>query len=71
MKTTFRSNDFSCPSCVKKIESALKSEEGVEEARVHFNTGRIDVTHDPDKTSSEKIISRVRELGYEIREAAF
>ena len=40
MKTILRSQEFSCPSCVAKIEKALHNLNGVEKAKVHFNTGR-------------------------------
>lgn len=65
MKTILRSKEFSCPSCVAKIESALKKMGGVKEAKVHFNTGRIVVEHDPSKVNSDDLIETVQSVGYE------
>lgn len=62
MKTVLRSRELSCPSCVAKIENALGRVEGVSEATVHFNTGRIEINH--DGVDDEKLIETVRRVGY-------
>lgn len=71
MKTILRSREFSCPSCVAKIEKALKDVAGVEEAKVHFNTGRIVVEHDPGQASATELVKTVRAAGYEAKVASF
>ncbi len=70
-KTLLRSTELSCPSCVVKIEKGLASLPGVTEAHVHFNTGRIEVVHDPEQTSAEELVKTVRALGYQAHVAAF
>lgn len=70
-KTTLRSQELSCPSCVEKIEKALKALEGVAEAKVHFNTGRIEVQHDSTRVSAEELVQTIRSVGYEAKVAAF
>lgn len=65
MKTLLRSKELSCPSCVAKIEKALKALDGVQDARVYFNTGRIEVEHDPQKTGGDELVQAVRSVGYE------
>jgi len=65
MKTLLRSQELSCPSCVAKIEKALKAVDGVDDAKVHFNTGRIEVEHDSHKVSGEALVQAVRSVGYE------
>lgn len=69
MKTLLRSQELSCPSCVRKIETALNGVEGVNEASVHFNTGRIDVEH--DGVDEEKLVEAVRNAGYNAQVSAF
>jgi copper chaperone CopZ len=64
MKTILRSQELSCPSCVAKIEKALKGVPGVEKATVHFNTGRIEVEHSPT-APAETLLKAVRAAGYE------
>ncbi len=71
MKTLLRSQELSCPSCVAKIEKALKAVDGVETAQVHFNTGRIEVEYDPQRAKAEDLLKAVRGAGYEAKVAAF
>lgn len=70
-KTLLRSQELSCPSCVAKIEGALKALNGVSEATVFFNTGKIEVQHDPQVVKSEDLVKAVKSVGYAAREAAF
>ena len=71
MKTVLRSDELSCPSCVPKIEKALNALPGVEKAAVRFNTGKIEIEHDPSQSSVEALVEAVRSTGYEARPSAF
>ncbi len=71
MKTLLRSAELSCPSCVAKIEQALKGTAGVKEARVYFNTGRIEVDYDPAHATTDDLVKAVRRAGYESKVAPF
>jgi copper chaperone len=70
-KTTLRASDLSCPSCVSKIEKALSGTPGVQEAKVHFETGRIAVQHDPSQASADDLVKAVASVGYTARTSAF
>ncbi len=70
-KTILRSGELSCPSCIAKIEKALKAVNGVAEARVFFNTGRIEVEHDAALAGTDELLKAVRGAGYEARVAGF
>lgn len=69
MKTLLRSEELSCPSCVAKIEAALKGVPGVQRAKVHFSTGRIEVEH--EQADEGELLQAVRDAGYDARVAAF
>lgn len=71
MKTIFRSQELSCPSCVAKIEKAVNALEGVQKAEVFFNSGRIEVDHDPEAVSTDEIIKSIRSVGYEASVSPF
>lgn len=71
MKTILRSQDLSCPSCVTKIEKALQGLAGVTTAKVHFNTGRIEIEHDPEATPTAELVQTVSEVGYDARVAIY
>ena len=44
---------------------------GVEKAEVKFNTGKIEVEHDPARSSVEALVEAVRGTGYQARPSAF
>ena len=71
MKTVLRSQELSCPSCVNKIETSLKALDGVQTAKVHFNTGRIEVEHDPQRVKTDELVKAVRKAGYESKVSSF
>jgi copper chaperone CopZ len=63
MKTTLRSQDLTCPSCIVKTEDGLQGLDGVSTAKVQFNSGRIEVEYDESQTSVAAIQDLVRKLG--------
>lgn len=71
MRTILRTEDFSCPSCVTRIETNLEQVDGVKHAKVHFNTGRIEVHHDAGLVTVKSLMERVQELGYDSRPSPF
>jgi copper chaperone CopZ len=70
-KTLLRSQELSCPSCVAKIETALKALDGVSDAKVHFNTGKIEIQHDEQLVPADRLVKAVRSVGYEASVSAF
>ena len=65
MKTILRAQGLTCPSCVQKIEKALLGLDGVQDATVHFATGRIEVQHDAGRAGTGDLIKAVRKTGYQ------
>ncbi|AGF73321.1 heavy-metal-associated domain-containing protein [Corynebacterium halotolerans] len=68
--TTLRSDEFSCPSCITKIETKLNGLDGVESAEVKFSSGRILVSHDPTRVSVRDLVEAVAAVGYTARPSA-
>jgi len=68
--TTLRSDEFSCPSCVDKIETKLKGLDGVESAEVKFASGRVLVSHDPAKAPVRTLVDAVAEVGFTVKPSA-
>ncbi len=69
-KITLRSNDFSCPSCVSKIETKLQGMDGVESAEVKFSSGRILVSYDGAQVSVRDLVDAVAQVGYQAKPSA-
>lgn len=71
MRTILRSQDLTCPSCIGRIEKALGQVNGVERAEVKFNSGKIEIEHDPERAPAETLVKTVRGLGYESKVSPF
>lgn len=69
--TTLRSDELSCPSCVPKIEKALRALPGVETAEVKFASGRIKVQHDPALSDVNALVNSIAKTGYAAKPSAF
>jgi len=67
-KATIQLETLTCPSCMLKIEGAVKSIEGIdkESLNVSFNTSKVKVNFDDEKTSIKDIENAIDKLGYEI-----
>lgn len=59
---------LACPSCLQKIEGALKRVDGVEKdtIEVMFNSSRARMQFDGEKTSIETIETAIENLGYPV-----
>ena len=67
MKTIkYQLETLTCPSCINKIEGVLKKEDGVENAKVLFNSSKVKVDYKEDKTSSDKLAGLIEKLGYPV-----
>lgn len=69
--TILRSSEFTCPSCVDKIEKRLNKLDGVQTAKVHFATGRIEIDHNTEVVSVDDLIAQVAKAGYKATASAF
>ncbi|HKM02003.1 MAG TPA: heavy metal-associated domain-containing protein [Sedimentibacter sp.] len=65
---TIQLETLTCPSCMLKIEGALKGLEGIEKdsATVSFNTSKVKLNFDEDKLSIEDIEGAITKLGYDV-----
>lgn len=65
-KAVFNMEPFTCPSCVKKIESTVSRVDGVQEVQVMFNSGRVRVEFDEAKTNADALQDTIVRLGYPV-----
>lgn len=68
-KATIQLETLTCPSCVQKIESAVKSFDGVEKesVKVLFNSSKARFEFDEAKLSVEDVEKAITALGYEVK----
>ena len=67
-KATFTVDGLTCNSCSEKVTTALKSVEGVVLSAVDYQTGRIEIAYNAEKTDLVKIESAIVGTGYKITE---
>ena len=66
MKTNLRTEDLTCPSCIKKIESGIGKKDGVNKVDVKFNLNKVTVEHDDSITGNE-LKRTIERLGYPVK----
>ena len=59
---------LSCPSCLQKIENALKGLNGIEKESVEvlFNSSRVRTNFDSELIMIEEIEKAIEDLGYPV-----
>jgi len=67
-KATINLETLTCPSCLQKIENALKGLNGVEEDSVEvlFNSSRVRTNFDSKSISIKEIEEAIEDLGYPV-----
>lgn len=65
---TIRLETLACPSCMQKIESAVKGLKGVEKdsVKVLFNSSKVKTTFDADAIAIKDIEKAIEDLGYPV-----
>ena len=67
-KATIHLESLACPSCLQKIESAVKGLNGVDKdsVKVMFNSSKVRVEFDSEAVTIEAIEKAIEDLGYPI-----
>ena len=67
-KATIQLETLSCPSCLQKIDNAVKGLNGVEKdsVKVMFNSSKVKANFDSEAVTIENIEKTIEDLGYPI-----
>ena len=67
-KATIQLETLSCPSCLQKIENAMKGMNGIDKdsVKVLFNSSKVKVDFDSASLSIETIEKAIQDLGYPV-----
>lgn len=65
-KATLQLETLTCPTCVTKIEGAVRNMNGIEQVGVLFNASKLKATFDETVTSADEIVKTVENLGYSV-----
>jgi len=65
---TIQLETLSCPSCLQKIENAVKGLDGVEKesVKVMFNSGKVKTDFNSESVTIENIEKAIEDLGYPV-----
>lgn len=65
---TIQLEALACPSCMQKIEGAVKSLDGIDKdtLKVLFNSSKVKVSFDENKVEIGQIESAITKMGYEV-----
>ncbi|MFA5693010.1 MAG: heavy-metal-associated domain-containing protein [Acholeplasmataceae bacterium] len=68
-KATLNLETLTCPSCLQKINNAVKGLEGIDKDSVNvmFNSSKVKVDFDETKITIEDIAKSIDKLGYEVK----
>ena len=66
---TIQLETLACPSCMQKIEGALKGLDGVAQdtIKVMFNSSRVKLDFDDNKLAIDEIENAITKMGYEVK----
>ncbi|MET2869601.1 MULTISPECIES: heavy-metal-associated domain-containing protein [Exiguobacterium] len=67
-KATIQLETLSCPSCLQKIENAVKGINGVNQdsLKVMFNASKVKVDFDSEAVAINDIEKAIEDLGYSV-----
>ena len=70
-KATIQLEALTCPSCMQKIEGAVKSLDGIDvkSLSVSFNSSKVKVNFDDEKLSIIDIENVIDKVGYEVKKS--
>ena len=57
---------LTCPSCIKKIESTLQKQAGVDSVKVLFNSSKVKTQIDDTQIEADKLTETIKKLGYSV-----
>lgn len=61
---TYQLETLTCPTCVKKIETAVKQMEGVKGVAVLFNASKVKVNYEKNLGEGTDIKKTIERLGF-------
>ncbi|GMA07545.1 heavy metal-binding protein [Tetragenococcus halophilus subsp. flandriensis] len=67
-KVIIQLGTLTCPSCMQKIEQAVKKEDGVTKVKVLFNASKVKVELDSSVTDAAIIQEAIEKLGYTVED---
>ncbi|MCG4583531.1 cation transporter [Anaerosalibacter bizertensis] len=70
-KATIQLETLTCPSCMQKVEGAVKGLDGIDQdtIKVLFNSSKVKLNFDEEKISIDQIENAIAKVGYEVQKS--
>ena len=65
-RKTYQLETLTCPTCVRKIETAVKQMDGVKDVEVLFNASKVKVNFEDSLKDGKDIRKTIERLGFSI-----
>lgn len=65
-QVTLNVQGMSCGHCVSSVEGSVGKLDGVNEVKVHLESGKVDVSFEEDKVSLDVIKETIDDQGYDV-----
>lgn len=66
-QVTLQVQGMSCGHCVNAVEGSVGKLDGVEQVKVHLESGKVDVSFNEQKVTVEKIKETIDDQGYDVQ----
>jgi copper chaperone CopZ len=66
-KIIMKLDELSCPSCMAKIEGAMKQTSGVTNVKVLFNASKVKAEFDENIVFANELVAKIERLGYPVQ----
>jgi copper chaperone CopZ len=63
---TYQLETLTCPSCVLKIEGAVKKLAGVSKVQTLFNASKVKVDYDENLIDGDRIRKTIESIGFDV-----
>ena len=67
-KNTYPVKGMTCAACARSVENMLKFTEGVDDAKVNYASGQVQVSFQEDKVGFAEMQNAVQAIGYDLAE---
>ncbi len=65
-KAVIQLEQVTCPSCIKKIETALNKLPGVAAVEMLFHSSKVKTQFDETIVNADKLVNTINKLGYSV-----
>lgn len=67
-KVSIKTSGIKCNHCVKKVENAIKTLNGIDTVAIDLSTGMVNVTYNSLEVNQKEILNAIEVSGYKVEQ---